>query len=354
MTFDDEVPSTREPHRLTTGGAIEGFGHRSAPVDDDGLAALVGHGETADVEALGLALVAIGKPVDAPEHEGSIAEVEIGEALGEHIVDGVALETVLHRATHTCLGEVAQLPRILTAALKTAVGVIDVRLLVVEVGMPCRHGSWFMEPGWCRRDGAGGNCVDFRRIQPRNRGLGTLQGAMAKPTTPKANASKGAGTPATNVLAQAGIAYTLHQFDNEVPPGDHGYGKAAAAALGGEEGRVFKTLLVTVHGAASPTTAHAVGVVPVSGQLSLKALAVALGAKKVEMLDPPTAERLTGYVVGGISPIGQKRRLTTVIDATALDHSTVFVSGGKRGLDIEISPTDLVKVLAAVTAHIGD
>jgi len=182
---------------------------------------------------------------------------------------------------------------------------------------------------------------------------------MAKPSTPKAITSqgagaKGAGTPATKVLTQAGVSYTLHQFDNAVPLGDHGYGKAAAAALGVDEARVFKTLLVTVHGASGSTTPHAVGVVPVSGQLSLKAMAAALGAKKVEMLDAPTAERLTGYVVGGISPVGQKRRLTTVVDMSALEHSTVFVSGGKRGLDIEISPADLVTVLSAVTAPIGD
>lgn len=173
------------------------------------------------------------------------------------------------------------------------------------------------------------------------------------PTTPTSTQPYRASTPATALLTAAGIRFTVHQFDNGVPAGEHGYGKAAAASLGVHESRVFKTLLVAVHGASSATTGHAVGVVPVSGQLSLKAMAAALGVKRVEMLDPVSAERLTGYVVGGISPFGQKRRLDTVVDTSALAHGTVFVSGGRRGLDLEISPVDLVSVLDAVTADIA-
>ena len=137
--------------------------------------------------------------------------------------------------------------------------------------------------------------------------------------------------------------------DNDVAPGEIGFGKAAAAALGVIEERVFKTLLVETTGAVR----HAVGIVPVSGQLSLKAMAVAVGAKRVDMLDPRSAERLTGYVVGGISPFGQKKPLTTVVDVSALDHDTIFVSGGKRGLDIEVAPHALLSVLGAVSAPIS-
>lgn len=179
---------------------------------------------------------------------------------------------------------------------------------------------------------------------------------MAKPPTPKSGDSRrnsAASTPATADLTRAGIPFHLHQFENDLPPGSHGYGKAAAAALGVAEARVFKTLLVTVHGSGSTGgNPHAVAIVPVSGQLSLKALAAALGAKRVEMLDPPTAERITGYVVGGISPFGQRRALPTVIDSSAFDHPTVFVSGGRRGLDIEIAPASLVDVVGAHIASI--
>ena len=111
--------------------------------------------------------------------------------------------------------------------------------------------------------------------------------------------------------------------------------------------RVFKTLLAEAGGRL------VVGIVPVTGQLDLKALARAVGAPKAVMADPAAAERSTGYVVGGISPVGQRKALPTVLDATALDHPTVFVSGGRRGLDLELAPADLVRVTGATTAPIG-
>ena len=158
------------------------------------------------------------------------------------------------------------------------------------------------------------------------------------------------GTPAIVILEQAHAEFTVHNFTNDVAPGEHGYGKAAAQALGVDEYRVFKTLLVTVQGG---STTHAVGIVPVSGKLSLKGIAAALGAKKADMLDPIAAERMTGYVVGGISPFGQRKVLPTVIDETATLWDTIFVSGGKRGMDIEIDPHDLIRILSATVADIS-
>jgi Cys-tRNA(Pro)/Cys-tRNA(Cys) deacylase len=121
----------------------------------------------------------------------------------------------------------------------------------------------------------------------------------------------------------------------------------AAVALGVEPGRVFKTLLVDADGS------FAVGIVPVDSQLDLKALATALGVKRLRMADPAQAERVTGYVVGGISPVGQKRQLPTVLDESAEAYSTVLVSGGKRGFDIELAPADLVAVTRGLTAPIA-
>lgn len=171
---------------------------------------------------------------------------------------------------------------------------------------------------------------------------------MSGSTTPKRGGASG-GTPATVALERAGVEFRVHAFDNDVAPGEVGYGKAAAAALGVAEERVFKTLLVEVPG----PIRHAVAVVPVSGQLSLKAMAVAVGAKRVDMLDPRVAERTTGYVVGGISPFGQRKLLPTVVDESVFLHDSVFVSGGKRGLDIEIAPSVLLDVLGAITAAIA-
>ncbi len=152
------------------------------------------------------------------------------------------------------------------------------------------------------------------------------------------------GTPATVALARAGVPFTLHEYDHDPRAGS--FGLEAAGALGLDPERVFKTLLAAVDGRL------AVAVVPVSGQLDLKALARALGGSRAVMADAADAERATGYVVGGISPVGQKRAHPTVVDDTALDHTTVFVSGGRRGLDLEITPDDLVRVTEAVVAPV--
>jgi len=153
------------------------------------------------------------------------------------------------------------------------------------------------------------------------------------------------GTPATVALTAAGIAFTARPYAHD--PAAASYGLEAAEALGVDPARVFKTLLVDAE------KGLAVGIVPVDRQLDLKALATALGVKRVQMADPNDAERATGYVVGGISPIGQKRALPTVVDSTATDHSTVYVSGGRRGLDIGLSPADLITVTKARTAAIA-
>jgi Cys-tRNA(Pro)/Cys-tRNA(Cys) deacylase len=153
------------------------------------------------------------------------------------------------------------------------------------------------------------------------------------------------GTPATVALTRAGIAFTLRPYEHD--PRAESYGLEAAAALGVAPERVLKTLLADLDGSL------VVGIVPVTGQLDLKALARALGGSRASMADPALAERATGYVVGGISPIGQKRRHRTVVDESALTHTQVLVSGGRRGLDLELAPTDLVSVTEAVTARIG-
>ena len=153
------------------------------------------------------------------------------------------------------------------------------------------------------------------------------------------------GTPATVALTKAKVEFTTHAYEHD--PAAKSYGLEAAEALGLAPEQVFKTLLVEVDGKLT------VGVVPVAKQLDLKAIAAAAGGKKAVMADPAAAERTTGYVVGGISPIGQKRALPTVIDATATDHDTVYVSGGRRGLDIGLSPADLITVTNARTAAIA-
>ena len=158
------------------------------------------------------------------------------------------------------------------------------------------------------------------------------------------------GTPAIVELERAGRAFAVHEFGHD--PAERSYGLAAAAALGVEPDRVFKTLLADVVDQRG-VTVQAVGIVPVTMQLSLKELAAAVGGKRAEMCDPVVAQRITGYVVGGISPFGQKKRLPTVIDETCLLWETIFVSGGKRGLDLELTADVLVEQLAAIVADIA-
>ncbi len=150
-------------------------------------------------------------------------------------------------------------------------------------------------------------------------------------------------------LSAAGVPFTVHEFSHV--PGERNYGLVAAEALGVESDRVFKTLVANL--TTERGTEQVVGIVPVSGQLSLRELAAALGGKRAEMCPAEVAERITGYVVGGISPFGQKKRLRTAIDETCVLFETVFVSGGKRGLDLEIAPDELVRVLDAVVAPIA-
>jgi Cys-tRNA(Pro)/Cys-tRNA(Cys) deacylase len=154
-----------------------------------------------------------------------------------------------------------------------------------------------------------------------------------------------AGTPATVALTRAGIPFTTHTYDRD--PAASSYGLEAAEALGLDPATVFKTLLADVDGSL------VVGIVPVTGLLDLKALAAAVDGKKAAMADPAVAQRVTGYVLGGISPIGQKRRLRSVLDESADTHPVVYVSGGRRGLDLGLAPGDLRRVTGAVRAAIA-
>ncbi|MDN4615055.1 Cys-tRNA(Pro) deacylase [Leifsonia sp. F6_8S_P_1B] len=160
-----------------------------------------------------------------------------------------------------------------------------------------------------------------------------------------AKARPAAGTPATVALTAASIPFSAHPYEHD--PTAASFGLEAAEALGVEADRVFKTLL------ADTDLGLVVGVVPVTGMLDLKALAAAVGAKRAAMADPAVAERRTGYVVGGISPVGQKTRHVTVVDETAQLFDTVFVSGGRRGFDIELAPADLLRATAASYAPIA-
>ena len=156
----------------------------------------------------------------------------------------------------------------------------------------------------------------------------------------------GRGTMATIYLERAKIGFTLHEYPHD--PRSGSYGLEASDALGVPPDRVFKTLVAAVDGGAL-----AVGVVPVHRQLDLKALAAAVGGKKAVMAEVAAAERATGYVAGGISPVGQKKRLPVVIDASALELGTLFCSAGRRGLEIEITPADLIKAAGAKVAAIA-
>ncbi|WP_156157618.1 Cys-tRNA(Pro) deacylase [Demequina pelophila] len=153
----------------------------------------------------------------------------------------------------------------------------------------------------------------------------------------------GGSTPAVHALLEAGVPHTLHPYEHD-PSSDLSYGLEAAAALGVEPDQVFKTLCAHVDGRL------VVAIVPVSGQLDLKALARACGAKKAEMASPHDAERATGYVVGGISPLGQRTAHPTLLDETVELWDTVYVSGGRRGLDIGLAPADLIAATSAALA----
>jgi Cys-tRNA(Pro)/Cys-tRNA(Cys) deacylase len=155
----------------------------------------------------------------------------------------------------------------------------------------------------------------------------------------------GRGTAATALLTRQGIPHTVHSYSHD--PRHESYGTEASEALGIPADRILKTLVADVDGALT------VGVVPVSAQLDLKALATAVGGKKAAMADAAAAERATGYVVGGISPLGQRKRLRVVIDSTALEFPTVYCSGGRRGLEIELAPGDLARAANATVAPIS-
>jgi Cys-tRNA(Pro)/Cys-tRNA(Cys) deacylase len=156
-------------------------------------------------------------------------------------------------------------------------------------------------------------------------------------------------TPATKELEAAGIAFSMHTYDHDpsaASSASQRWGLEAADALGLDRDQVFKTLVVVADGK------PAVAIVPVSCQLSLKAAGAALGTKRVEMCDVTLAERTTGYVAGGISPFGQRRRLSTIIDETCELYDEIYVSGGRRGLDIGVAPSDLIALLRATVAAI--
>lgn len=154
-------------------------------------------------------------------------------------------------------------------------------------------------------------------------------------------------TPAIKAAEKAKIRFHVHEYAHD--PNADSYGLEAATVLGLDERQVFKTLLVSLQGGRFPL---AVAIVPVCAQLDLKALAAVAGAKKANMADPKQAERVTGYVVGGISPLGQKKRLLTFIDSSAAGFATVFVSAGRRGLEIELTPQDLQSLCNARLVNI--
>ncbi|MFI2433932.1 Cys-tRNA(Pro) deacylase [Streptomyces sp. NPDC018693] len=161
----------------------------------------------------------------------------------------------------------------------------------------------------------------------------------------KSKKQQSGGTPATVALTAAGADFTVHSYDHD--PSHPSYGEEAAEAMGVSPDRVFKTLVADVDGTLT------VAVVPVAGSLDLKALAAAVGGKKAAMADPTLAERTTGYVRGGISPLGQRRKLPTVLDTSAESHATICVSAGRRGLEVELSPKTLTALTNATLAPIA-
>jgi Cys-tRNA(Pro)/Cys-tRNA(Cys) deacylase len=155
----------------------------------------------------------------------------------------------------------------------------------------------------------------------------------------------GRGTPATALLAKQRVVHVVHEYTHD--PRSASYGNEASAVLGLPGERVFKTLVAEVDGVLT------VGVVPVARQLDLKALAAAAGGKRARMAEVVAAERATGYVAGGISPLGHRKRLPVVVDASASGFETIFCSGGRRGLEIELAPAELVRLADAVVADIA-
>ena len=153
-------------------------------------------------------------------------------------------------------------------------------------------------------------------------------------------------TPAIKLLKKQKIPHTIHEYKHDSSV--HSYGEEAAQKMGVDPKSVFKTLVV------QGEKSLAVGIVPVSSKLNLKSVAKALGVKKVAMAEPKNVENTTGYILGGVSPLGQKKRLKTVIDVSAFEHETIFVSAGRRGLEVELDPTDLQKLLQADKAEIAE
>lgn len=153
-------------------------------------------------------------------------------------------------------------------------------------------------------------------------------------------------TPAINAAKKQKIPFEVHQYTHD--PNHSSYGMEAAEALGIDAERIFKTLVVQ-----TDSGKLTVGIVPVSGQLNMKKIAKAAGAKKAAMADTGLVEKTTGYVLGGVSPLGQKKRLATIIDESAQNHSTIFVSAGRRGLEIELNPDDLCRLTSATFAPIA-
>ena len=164
-----------------------------------------------------------------------------------------------------------------------------------------------------------------------------------------AKKSKAASTPATAALEAAGIAYVAHSYTHS--DSAPSYGAEAAAQLGVEPGRVFKTLMVSTGARASEELA--VAIVPVDSTLDLKSVAAVLGAKKAQMADKDAAQRRSGYVLGGISPFGQRQMSPAVLDASAAQFETIFISGGRRGLSLQLAPDDAVNILSAQVAPIA-
>ncbi len=169
--------------------------------------------------------------------------------------------------------------------------------------------------------------------------------AVAKTSRGATLSGVAASTPAIAALVRARIEHRVHTYDHD--PSVESFGEEAVEALGVDAARVFKTLIV------STGATLVVGVVPVPAMLDVKALAAVVGAKRLDMADPAAAERSTGYLVGAISPVGQKRRLETVIDESALAWDTVFCSAGRRGLELEIAPRALLEVTGARAAAIA-